>query len=134
MSRGYVVDTDVCVQALRGHEGVLRALRERTPSDLFVASMTLAELRYGALKSRDPAGNQARVSLFLDPIAVLDFDADGAFVHADIRWALRDQPIGERDLVIAAVARVHGLTLVTGNVREFGRVPGLSLESWAARS
>jgi len=92
--------------------------------------MTLAELRFGVLKSRDPHGNQAKVSTFLGPLTVLDFDADAALAHAEIRWALRQSPIGERDLAIAAVARAHGLTLVTGNTREFARVPNLPVEDW----
>lgn len=131
MSTGWVLDTDTCVWALRAHEGVIEALRSRSPSDVSVAAMTLAELRYGALKSRDREGNLARVSAFLGPLGVLDFDAEAAVMHADVRWALREAPIGERDLVIAAVARARGLTLVTGNTREFGRVPGLAVEDWA---
>ncbi|MHB1192110.1 MAG: type II toxin-antitoxin system VapC family toxin [Longimicrobiales bacterium] len=80
--------------------------------------------------SRDPDGNQARVSTFLGPVAILDFDASAALTHAEIRGALRQSPIGELDLVIAAVARAHGLTLVTGNTREPSRVPDLPVEDW----
>jgi len=100
------------------------------PSGVFVTSMTMAELHFGVLKSRDPEGNQTRVSTFLGPLAVLDFDGAAARLHAEIRWALRETPIGERDLVIASVALAHQLTLVTGNTREFARVPGLPTEDW----
>lgn len=130
MSAGYALDTDTCVWALRGDAAVLSRLRAQSPSALFIVSMTLAELHFGALKSRDPAGNLARVSALLGPLPVLDFDGDAARIHAEIRWALREAPVGERDLVIAAVARLHGLTLVTGNGREFTRVPDLEVEDW----
>ncbi|MDP2956094.1 MAG: type II toxin-antitoxin system VapC family toxin [Longimicrobiales bacterium] len=125
------MDTDTCVWALRGDARVLTRLRSSSPSAIFVTTMTLAELHFGVLGSRDPDANRARVSTFLGPLTVLHFDADAALAHAEIRWALRQSPIGERDLVIAAVARVHGLTLVTGNAREFVRVPDLPVEDWA---
>lgn len=92
--------------------------------------MTVAELRYGALNSRDPDGDTARVEAFLAPIEVLSFDRDAARRHAELRYALRHQPIGERDLVIASVAVARQLTLVTRNQREFGRIAELSLEDW----
>lgn len=130
MNSGYALDTDTCVWALRGDTRVLGRLRSLSPSSVFVTAMTLAELQFGVLKSRDPDANRARVSTFLGPLTILDFDADAALAHAEIRWALRQSPVGERDLVIAAVARVHGLTLVTGNTREFVRVPDLSAEDW----
>lgn len=131
MTAAWVLDTDVCVDALRGHQGVLAHLRARSPATVLTTAMTVAELRFGALKSVNPEANLARVTAFLEPLTVLDFDAEAATHHAAIRWALRGEPIGERDLVIAAVARARGMTLVTGNGREFARVPGLSLEDWA---
>lgn len=131
MTRAWVLDTDACVEALRGHQGVLACLKARSPATVLTTAMTVAELRYGSLKSMNPEANLARVTAFLEPLTVLDFDAEAAVHHAEIRWALREQPIGERELVIAAVARARGMTLVTGNGREFGRVPGLSLEDWS---
>ena len=130
MSSGYALDTDTCVWALRGDTRVLGRLRSVSPSSVFVTAMTLAELRFGVLKSRDPQANLARVSMFLGPLTVLDFAAAAALAHAEIRWALRQSPIGDRDLVITAVARAHGLTLVTGNSREFDCVPNLPVEDW----
>jgi tRNA(fMet)-specific endonuclease VapC len=130
VSPGYALDTDTCVWALRGDTRVLGRLRSLSPSSVFVTTMTLAELRFGVLKSREPHANQARVSTFLGPLTVIDFDADAALAHAEIRWALRQSPIGDRDLVTAAVTRAHRLTLVTGNTREFARVPDLPVEDW----
>ncbi len=92
--------------------------------------MTEAELAYGVLASGDREGNAARTRLLLEPLEILPFDSDAARAHARIRWAVRKLPIGERDLVIASVAVARGLTLVTGNQREFRRVPELAMEDW----
>jgi len=92
--------------------------------------MTEAELGYGVLASRDRESNAARTGLLLEAMEILPFDSDAAQAHARIRWAVRKLPIGERDLVIASVAVARGLTLVTGNHREFRRVPDLALENW----
>lgn len=94
--------------------------------------MTEAELWYGAWRSRDPAGSRQSVAAFLAPLTRLPFDSEAAERHAELRFALRAQPIGERDLVIASVAVAQGLALVTHNTREFSRVPGLTVEEWTA--
>lgn len=129
----FVLDTDVCVGAIRGREPAYSRVRACAPSELFVASMTEAELRFGALNGRNPGAAIAAVEAFLSsPITVLPFDRAAARHHAELRYTLRAQRIGERDFVIASVALAHGLTLATGNVREFTRVPGLAVENWLA--
>lgn len=128
----WLLDTDTCVDALRHRPSVLRRLDRLSPDDVAVASMTEAELWYGAWRSRDPAGSRQSVAAFLAPLTRLPFDSEAAERHAELRFALRAQPIGERDLVIASVAVAQGLALVTHNTREFSRVPGLTVEEWTA--
>jgi tRNA(fMet)-specific endonuclease VapC len=72
---------------------------------------------------------------FLAPFHLLPFDARAAERYVEARCALEaaGRPIGERDLIIAATALSHGLTIVSSNTREFGRVPGLSVEDWSRR-
>lgn len=128
----YLLDTDACIWFLRQKEPVYSRVLRESPEDLRLASMTLAELYYGALASRDPAAAAARIDAFLAAgISVLPFDEAAAAEHAAHRFALRAAPIGERDLVIASTATATGHTLVTGNRREFERVPGLSLADWS---
>lgn len=128
----FLLDTDACVWLLRGQATLRARVRRISPDDLAIASMTEAELRYGALKSSDPARDLARVETLLSaPVAILPFDSDAARRHAETRFSLRARPIGERDLVIASTALAHGLTVVTGNVREMGRVPELVVEDWS---
>ena len=128
----YLLDTSVCVHALRAHEPTLRRLAELGPDAVALSAMTVAELRYGALKSRAPEAASARLDQFLAVPEILAFDAEAAEYHAHGRRALEaaGTPIGERDLVIAATALVHGLVVATANAREFRQVPGLGVEEW----
>ena len=126
----YVLDTDICIFALKQRMGVLKKLLRESADDIAVSAMTEAELTYGAIKSSDPERARTQVAAFLDPLTVLPFDSDAARKHAEIRFAIRSSPIGERDIVTAAIAAANGLILVTHNTREFSRVEALALEDW----
>jgi len=126
----FLLDTDICVYALRHDPDVRAQMESLTPDDVAVSAMNEAELRYGALNSQHPDRRTKDVEAFLEPIAVLPFNGEAAREHARLRMALRKMPIGERDLVIASVALAHRLTVVTHNQREFGRVPGLQTIDW----
>lgn len=127
----YLLDTDVCIAVIRGRASVIGRMREQRPGDLGVTAMTEAELRFGALNAANTAAGIAAVEALVASLAaVVPFDRTAARHHAEICYALRAQRIGERDLVIASVAVAYGVTLVTGNIREFSRVPGLVVENW----
>lgn len=126
----YLLDTDTCIWLLRGREPALTRMRATSPADVAVASMTVAELWYGAIRSTDQRAFSTVQAFLATGVGVLPFDLDAARRHAEIRNATRMQPIGPRDLVIASVAVARGLTVVTSNVREFGRVPGLPHVDW----
>jgi tRNA(fMet)-specific endonuclease VapC len=129
----HLLDTDTCIEVIRRREPAASRVRQKSPDDLVVSAMTVAELRFGALNSSDPERTLAGVEALLSaPIEVVSFDENAARQHAEVRLALRAQPIGERDLVIAATARAGGFTVVTRNRRHFERVPGLSVEDWTA--
>ena len=83
--------------------------------------------------SSNPAKNEQALLRFLAPLSILPFGPGAASEYGEIRTHLQSQgtPIGPMDLLIAAHARAEGLVLVTNNVREFERVPGLELENWA---
>lgn len=130
----HLLDTNTCICALKGNPAVVATLRSHDPSRISVSAITLAELWYGARRCRNPAAVRALQDAFLEPLTVYDFDAAAADQYADIRQDLekRGRPIGERDQLIASIARAHGLTLVTNNVREFRRVRRLRVEDWSA--
>jgi tRNA(fMet)-specific endonuclease VapC len=132
------LDTNAVIAAIKSANSVLRAridrvIHERTPVAL--PCIVLFELRYGIAKSARQERNTKALEDFLaGPVQLLDFDADDAREAGDIRAALEraGTPIGAYDLLIAAQARRRNATLVSANVREFSRVPGLRFEDWAA--
>jgi len=126
----FLLDTDTCIFALRHNPAVQARLEALGPGAVSISAMNEAELWYGALNSQHPEKHRTDVKAFLEPFLVLPFDREAAREHARLRMALENQPIGERDLVIASVALVHRLAVVTHNQREFGRVPGLETADW----
>lgn len=129
----YLLDTNTCVYAIKRFPAVIQRLKALSPEDLGVTVISLAELWFGARKSSRPERTRASVDAFLRPFEVIPLDRDAAESYAEIRLRLERAgcPIGERDLLIAAIARSRDLTVVTHNVGEFGRVPGLVVEDWA---
>ena len=131
----FCLDTNTCIDAMKGTwPGMAARFRRHVPEDIGVPAMVRAELLLGALKSRNPGRTGELVEAFLAPFELLPFDRSATGHYADIRFQLeaKGKPIGPNDLVIAAIARSRNLTLITHNLREFTRVPGLATEDWAA--
>lgn len=129
----YLLDTNVCIRYMNGRApGVLRRLQALQPVEVVVCSVVKAELFYGAQRSHDPARSLAVQQQFLQPYHSLPFDDAAAEVAGSLRAQLAQSgtPIGPYDLQIAAIALANGCTVVTHNVREFGRVPDLAIEDW----
>ena len=113
-------------------------MRERLalsdPTEVRLLAVTKAELLYGARHSARPAENLRLLERFWAPLLSLPFDDRCAEHYGMIREGLaaRGHLIGPNDLMIADIARTHGLTLVTHDVEEFSRVPDLKIEDWEA--
>ena len=130
----WLLDTNICIYLIkRRPERVLDRLRALDVATVGVSSITVAELQYGVAKSSRPEHNALALAALLAPLDVLPFDDAAAAAYGVVRADLEraGTPIGAMDLLIAAHARVLGRTLVTNNVREFSRVPGLKVENWA---
>lgn len=128
----YLLDTNTCIRTIRAEVGSrLKGRFNRYVGQFCISSIVLAELLYGAEKSRWVSENLSKIEPFAAKLeAVLDFDPPAAAAFGRIHAALRKTPIGPLDTFIAAHALIRGLIVVTGNTREFGRVPGLGVESW----
>lgn len=131
MSR-YLLDTNVLSELMRNPQGAIRRrVGEVGPEAVYTSIIVAAELRFGVAK----AGSQ-RLARNLDevlrPLEVIVFREPVDRVYADLRAELerRGTPIGANDLWIAAQALHDGSVLVTDNVDEFSRVPGLTVENW----
>jgi tRNA(fMet)-specific endonuclease VapC len=111
---------------------VVDRLREASPEGVAISAITLAELEFGAARSSEPQRAWAALERFAAPFEVLPFGASATRAYGRLRAYLqqRGTPIGPMDLLIAAHAVSLGLTLVTNNLREFSRVPGLHAEDW----
>ena len=128
----YLLDTNIVIYVIKRRPLEVLEIFNRHHGRMAISSITLAELVHGAEKSSDVSRNTAVVEDFVSRLTVLPYDDKAAWQYGQIRAVLEKvrQPIGVNDLHIAAHARGNGLTLVTNNLREFERVPGLLLESW----
>ena len=130
----YMLDTDTSSYIMkRSDKNVLRRLATVAVSDVCISAITKSEHLYGVEVSPHRQKDQAALDAFLRYVEVLDFPGEAALDYGVIRADLkkRGTMIGANDLLIAAHARCLGLTLVTNNTREFGRVKGLQVENWA---
>lgn len=129
----YMLDTDICIHVLKARPERLRGRFERLANAIGISSITLAELQYGAQKSAQRLQNLNAVAHFAARLEVLPFAEKAAAHYGEIRADLQASgtPIGLHDLLIASHARSEGLIIVTRNLREFDRVPGLRVESWS---
>lgn len=129
----YLLDTNVCIEILRGRHTALREqLARQRFEDLALCSIVWAELHCGARLAQDPAAEIARLNMALGGWARLPFDDLAAEDYGELRAQLQraGNLIGANDLLIAAIARVNGLIVVTHNTKDFCRVPGLHIEDW----
>jgi tRNA(fMet)-specific endonuclease VapC len=129
----YLLDTNACISYLNyPGSAIYQAIRSVPSDEIAVCSVVNAELFFGSIKSKFPSRNLIIQKKFLSNFVSFSFDDRAAEKYAEIRayLSLVGQLIGPYDMLIASIALANGLTLVSHNVREFSRVPGLSLEDW----
>ena len=130
----FMLDTDTSSYIMkRTNTNVLQRLQTVAVSDVCISAITKSEHLFGVEVSPRRQKDQAALDAFLRYVEVLDFPGEAALDYGRIRADLkaRGAMIGANDLLIAVHARCLGLTLVTNNTREFGRVKGLKIENWA---
>ncbi len=129
-----MLDTNACIYVIKEHPvSFLERFVSHPVGDIGISAITLAELEYGVAKSSRPARNREALDQFLSPLEVAPFDRAASAAYGRLRTTLerRGQSIGSLDLLIAAHALSLDVRLVTHNVKEFGKVPGLRIEDWA---
>lgn len=135
---GVLIDASILIEHERGRVSLEPHLagRERE-EEFFLSVITASELLHGVHRAADPdvrARRSAFVEAVLERFPLLPVDLAVARAHAQL-WAglmAEGRIIGPHDLWLAATCLAHGLTMVTANVREFARVPGLVVESWTS--
>lgn len=129
----YCLDSNTVVYYLKGTYPAIRERMEAIrPRSIYLPEMVYAELLYGVFRSEQRLENAKKLEAFVAPFKRLPFDERASEHYAEIRAYLLQsgQPIGPNDLIIASITRAAGMTLVTHNLKEFWKVPGLRLEDW----
>jgi tRNA(fMet)-specific endonuclease VapC len=132
----YMLDTNICIAVMKGDAVTRKKLRTIPVQNVGISGIVFAELAYGVKKSERKEQNAKALSDFIGLCQVWDWPFQAADVYGEIRAHLEGSGmiIGANDLLIAAHARFLGAVLVTKNVREFKRVPGLVFENWVSSS
>jgi tRNA(fMet)-specific endonuclease VapC len=128
----YLLDTNIVIYVIKQRPIEALAMFNKQHGRMAISAITLAELVHGAEKSQIPARNLAVVEDFCSRLITLPYGDTAAYHYGSIRAVLEQggKTIGVNDLHIAAQARSQGLVLVSNNLREFERVPGLLMENW----
>ena len=128
-----MLDTDICIYVLKKHSDRLRH-KFKVTRNICISSVTYGELCFG-IENGDNSMREARwkeLNLFTQQLFIEPWDENAAKHYGSIRALPKKQgtPIGNNDLLIAAHARSLDSVMVTNNIREFERVPDLTIENW----
>ena len=131
----YMLDTNICIAIANDRPQQARVKVDDLLGQgrsVLVSVVARYELQYGAAKSSKSESDWKRLSIFFSRLGEIEFDAEDADSAGLIRGKLEKAgtPIGAYDYMIAGQALRRRLTLVTANVKEFGRVRGLHIENW----
>lgn len=128
----FLLDTNFCIHFIRGREWARSALARVQLPEVAISAVTLGKLYEGAHRSSLPAQETAKAEAFLKPFEIIPLGREEAMAWGQLEAWLRHHgnPIEAEDCMIAATARRHGLTLVTGNIKHFARVQDLRVVDW----
>ena len=128
----YALDANAVIDYLRGKGAVAANLLAASPADIGLPAVAAYEVWVGVMGSQNAARRTVLFEQLLATLRILPFDGSTSRMAAEIRHRLerKGEAIGPLDTLIAATALANGATLVTRNVREFARVPGLKVVNW----
>jgi tRNA(fMet)-specific endonuclease VapC len=126
-----LIDTDICIELLKGNKRILQR-RDQYDGPVGVCFMTIAELYYGAEKSKDPSKNIDTIEKLLITLEIVHTDIAILKRFGMIKAHLQKQgePIADADILIASATLEKAERLITGNTKHFERIAGLALENW----
>ena len=129
----YLLDTNICIYIIKKKPiELLTILKTKSRKDIFISSITVAELEYGVAKSMYPEKNKIALIEFLSIFNIINFDDHDAVEYGALKAKLEKSGaiIGPMDLLLAAQALSKKLIIVTNNVREFERIDNIKIENW----
>jgi tRNA(fMet)-specific endonuclease VapC len=129
-----MLDTNICIYIIREKPvKVIKKLCTFELTDIVISAITHSELEFGVSKSSRREENREALNNFLSPLEIVPYDDKAAVVYGQIRTHLEKKGtvVGAMDMLIGAHAKSIPVTLVTNNLKEFKRIPGLRVENWA---
>ena len=128
----YMLDTNIVIYTIKNRPTQVRDAFKKHDNQMCISSVTFGELVYGAERSSQPERNLTDIEGLIARLEIMPFDHHAAEHFGQLRVELYriGQPIGPYDMMIAGHARANGLILVSNNLKEFERVPGLRMENW----
>ncbi len=128
----YMLDTNIVIYTIKNRPKQVRGAFKQHEGQMCISAVTKGELIYGAERSSQPERNLADIEGLIARLEVAPFEDHASEHFGQLRAELYriGQPIDPYDMMIAGHARAMGLILVTNNMKEFERVPGLRVENW----
>ncbi|MDR2876200.1 MAG: type II toxin-antitoxin system VapC family toxin [Methylobacillus sp.] len=127
----YLLDTNMCIYLMKNQpEEVARRFAQCYRGDVVMSAITYAELEYGVTVAANPARERKNLVNLAEEIPVMPFDAAAGKAYGVIRLATRESKKDILDKLIAAHAVALGVTVVTNNVKDFSKYPGVTIENW----
>ena len=127
----YMLDTNICIYLMKNQpKEVAERFAKCYVGDVVISAITYAELEYGVARSVDPEKEQRTLFNLIQDIKVIPFDSDASVAYGPILMATRDNKQDHLDKLIAAHALSLNVILVTNNLKDFARYPGVVAENW----
>lgn len=127
----YMLDTNMCIYLMKNQpEEVARRFAQCYVGDVVMSAITYAELEYGVAVSANPEHEGGNLAALVEDIPVVAFDAPAGVAYGQIRLATRENKKDHLDKLIAAHAVALGVTVVTNNLKDFAKYPGVVTENW----
>ena len=127
----YMLDTNICIYLMKNQpKEVAERFAKCYVGDVVMSAITYAELEYGVARSVDPEKEQRTLFNLIQDIKVVPFDSDASVAYGPILMATRDSKQDHLDKLIAAHALSLNVILVTNNLKDFARYPGIVAENW----
>lgn len=131
----YMLDTNMCIYLMKSQpEAVARRFAQCFVGDVVMSAITYAELEYGVTVSADPGRERVNLAALVEDIPAAPFDLPAGAAYGPIRLATRDSKKDHLDKLIAAHAVSLGAIVVTNNVKDFAKYPGVVIENWLTPS
>ncbi|WP_374443622.1 PIN domain-containing protein [Epilithonimonas sp.] len=132
----YLLDTNICIFFLRGKLKLDKMIREKGISNCFISEMTVFELKFGAENSTNPKQSHKAVDRFVGGLSIIPIIGSvDKYVEIKVKLRKNGTPLhDEFDLILAATALTHKLTLVTDNIKDFKNIENLKTENWFQRN